>query len=48
MLYKKKIVEDKDRILIYTNDTIDLGKIIVNEVKRVNLTRNQIYKYFKH
>ena len=38
-----KIVEDKDRILIDTNDTIDLGRIIVNEVKRDTLTRDQIY-----
>ena len=37
-----KTVEDEDRILIDTNDTIDLGKIIVNEVKRKTLTRNKI------
>ena len=43
-----KTVEDEDRILIETNDTIDLGKIIVNEVKRDTLTRDQIYRYFKH
>ena len=43
-----KAVEDEDRILIDTNDTIDLGKIIVNEVKRGTLTRDQIYRYFKH
>ena len=43
-----KTVEDEDRILIDTNDTIDLGKIIANEVKRDNLTRDQIYRYFKH
>ena len=34
-----KTVEDEDRILIDTNDAIDLGKIIANEVKRDNLTR---------
>ena len=43
-----KTVEDEDRILIETKDTIDLGKIIVNEVKRDTLTRDQIYRYFKH
>ena len=43
-----KTVEDEDRILIDTNDTIDLGKIIVNEVKRDTLTRDQICRYFKH
>ena len=43
-----KTVEDEDRILIETNDTIDLGEIIVNEVKRDTLTRDQIYRYFKH
>ena len=43
-----KTVEDEDRILIDTNDTIDLGKIIANEVKRDTLTRDQIYRYFKH
>ena len=43
-----KTVEDEDRILIDTNDTIDLGKINVNEVKRDTLTRDQIYRYFKH
>ena len=43
-----KAVEDEDRILIDTNDTIDLGKIIVNEVKRDTLTWDQIYRYFKH
>ena len=37
-----KTVEDEDRILIDTNDTIDLGKIIVNEVKRKTLTRDKI------
>ena len=41
-------VEDEDRILIDTSDTIDLGKIIVNEVKHNTLTRDQIYRYFKH
>ena len=35
-------VEDKDRILIVINDAIDLGKIIVNEVKRDTLARDQI------
>ena len=45
---KSKTVEDEDRILIDTNYTIDLGKIIVNEVKRDTLTRDQIYRYFKH
>ena len=34
-----KTVEDEDRILIDTNDAIDLGKIIANEVKRDTLTR---------
>ena len=43
-----KTVEDEDRIPIGTNDTIDLGKMIVNEVKRDTLTRDQIYRYFKH
>ena len=43
-----KTVEDEDRILTDTNNTMDLGKIIVNEVKRDNLTRDQIYRYFKH
>ena len=43
-----KTVEDEDRILIDTNNTIDFGKIIVNEVKRDTLTRGQIYRYFKH
>ena len=42
-----KTVEDEDRILIDTNDTIDLGKIIVNEVTRGTLTGDQIYRYFK-
>ena len=37
-----KTVEDEDRILIDTNDTIDLGKIVVNEVKRKILTRDKI------
>ena len=41
-------VEDKDRILIVISDAIDLGKIIVNEVKRDTLARDQIYRYFKH
>ena len=41
-------VEDKDRILIVISDAIDLGKIIVNEVKRDTLVRDQIYRYFKH
>ena len=43
-----KTVEDEDRILTDTNDTMDLGEIIVNEVKPDNLTRDQIYRYFKH
>ena len=43
-----KIVEDGEKILIDTNDAIDLGKIIVNQVNRDTLTRNQIYRYFKH
>ena len=43
-----KTVEDGDRIVIDTNDAIDLGKIIVNQVKRDTLTRNQIYRYFRH
>ena len=43
-----KTIENEDRILIDPNDTIDLGKIIVNEVKRDTLTRDQIYGYFKH
>ena len=43
-----KAVEDENRILIERNDTIDLGKIIVNEVKRETLTPDQIYRYFKH
>ena len=34
-----KTVDDEDRILIDTNDAIDLGKIIANEVKRDTLTR---------
>ena len=34
-----KTFEDEDRILIDTNDAIDLGKIIANEVKRDTLTR---------
>ena len=37
-----KTVEDEDRILIDTNDTIDLGKIVVNEVKRKTLTQDKI------
>ena len=37
-----KTVEDEDRILINTNDTIDLGKIVVNEVKRKTLTQDKI------
>ena len=43
-----KTLEDEDRILIDTNDTMDLGKINVNEVRRDTLTRDQIYRYFKH
>ena len=43
-----KTIEDEDRILIDTNDTIDLGKIIANEVKRDTLTQDQICRYFKH
>ena len=43
-----KAVEDEDRIFIDTKDIIDLGKIIVNEVKRDTLTRDQIYGYFKY
>ena len=43
-----KTVEDEERIPIYTNDTIDLGKIIVDEVKRDTLTRDQIYRYIRH
>ena len=43
-----KTVEDEDTILSDTNDTMDLGKIIVNEVKRDTLTQDQIYRYFKH
>ena len=43
-----KTLEDEDRILIDTNDTVDLGKTNVNEVKRDTLTRDQIYRYFKH
>ena len=43
-----KTVKDEDRIPIDTNDTIDMGKITVNEVKRDTLTRDQIYRYFKH
>ena len=43
-----KIVQDEDKIPIYTNDTIDLGEITVNEVNRETLTQDQIYKYFKH
>ena len=27
---------------------MDFGKIIVNEVKRDTLTRDQIYRHFKH
>ena len=46
--FTTKIVEDEDRILIDTNDIIDLGKIIVNEVTRDTLTQDQIYRYFKH
>ena len=46
--FTSKIVEDEDRILIDTNDIIDLGKIIVNEVTRDTLTQDQIYRYFKH
>ena len=38
-----KTVEDKGRILIDTNDTKDLGKIILNGIERDNLTRDQIY-----
>ena len=45
---RSKTVEDEDRIFIDTNNTIDLGKVIVNEVKRDTLTQNQIYRYFKH
>ena len=37
-----KTVEDEDRTLIDTNDTIDLGKIVVNEVKRKTLTQDKI------
>ena len=43
-----KTVEDEDTILIDTNNTIDLGKIIANEVKRDTFTRDQIYRYFRH
>ena len=43
-----KTVKDEDRIPIDTNDTIDVGKITVNEVKRDTLTRDQIYRYLKH
>ena len=46
--FTSKTIEDEDRILIDTNDTIDLGKIIVNEVKRDTLTQDQICRYFKH
>ena len=43
-----KTVEDEDRILVDINDTIDLGKIIANEVKGDTLTQDQICRYFKH
>ena len=43
-----KTVEEEDMILIDTNDTIDLRKIILNEVKRDTLTRDQIYRYLNH
>ena len=43
-----KTVEDEDRILVDTGDTIDSGKIIVNEVKCDTLTWDQLYRYFKH
>ena len=43
-----KTVENEDIFLIDTNDMIDLGKIIVNEVKRDTLKQDQIYRYFKH
>ena len=35
-----KTVEDEDRILIDTNDTINLGKINVSEIKGDTLTRD--------
>ena len=35
-----KTVEDEDRILIDTNDTINLGKINVSEIKSDTLTRD--------
>ena len=40
--FTSKIVEDEDRILIDTNDIIDLGKIIVNEVTRDTLKHQKI------
>ena len=43
---RSKTVEDEDRIFIDTNNTIDLGKVFVNEVKRDTLTQNQIYNKF--
>ena len=43
-----KAVEDEDRIFIDTKDIINLGKTIVNKVKRDTSTRDQIYGYFKH
>ena len=43
---RSKTVEDEGRIFIDTNNTIDLGKVIVNEVKRDTLTQNQIYNKF--
>ena len=46
--FTSKTVEDEGRILIGTNDTIDLGKIIVNEDNGDTLTRHQIYRYLKH
>ena len=42
-----KLVQDKYRILIDENDTIDLEKIIAIELKCETSTRDQIYKYFK-
>ena len=38
-----KTIEDKCRVLIDTNGTKDLRKIILNGIKRDTLTRDQIY-----
>ena len=44
---KKALKKYEDRIPIDTNDTIDLGKTVVNEVKRDTLTRDINTSYIK-